>query len=399
MPIEIVGRDEEVASVRAFVEGAAGRTAALVLEGDPGVGKSTLWLAGVEHAHAEGLQVLASRPAEAERDLAHVALGDLLEGVTDDVLPALPAPRRRALELALVHRDLGEETVDARALAVATRTALELLADEQRVLVAIDDVQWLDASSARVLAFALRRLQGVSLLLLLTRRLGEGSFAAAVEEGLGPSRVDHLRVRPLSMGAIQLLLHTRLGATFPRPLLGRLYETSGGNPFYALELARAVEAEPPADPTEPLPVPESLEGVARERLAGLRDATRAALAVVAAGGRASPELLHAAGVADEALEPAFDRGAARCRHVHAPTARLGALRRPGAAGARARSRGARRARRRPARPSATPRSRHERAGRGGRCGCRGRGGGRRRPGRERRRCGARRPRRPAHAAR
>jgi AAA ATPase domain len=152
MPIEIVGRDEEIASVRAFVEGAAERPAALVLEGEPGVGKSTLWLAGVEHARAEGLNVLVARPAEAERGLAHVVLGDLLEGAVDDVLPRLPAPRRRALELSLLLGERGDrddETVDERALAVATRTALELLADGQPVLVAIDDVQWLDESSAR----------------------------------------------------------------------------------------------------------------------------------------------------------------------------------------------------------------------------------------------------------
>jgi DNA-binding CsgD family transcriptional regulator len=306
VPLEIVGRDEEVASVRAFVEGAAGQPNALVLEGAAGVGKSTVWLAGVEHARAKGLQVLVSRPAEAERGLAHVALGDLLEGVVDDVLPTLPAPRRRALELALLRGDRdSEETLDERALGVATRSALELLAGEKPVLVAIDDVQWLDESSARVLAFALRRLGGTSLLLLLTRRLGEGALAADVEEALGPVRVGHLRLRPLSVGALQRLLQTRLGATFPRPLLVRLHETSGGNPFYALELARALAAGPPVGPTEPLPVPESLEGVVRDRLAGLSAGTRAALAVVAAGGRASQELLSAAGVADEALAPAF----------------------------------------------------------------------------------------------
>jgi DNA-binding CsgD family transcriptional regulator len=314
MPIEIVGRDEEVASVRAFVEGAAERPAALVLEGEAGVGKSTLWLAGVEHARAAGLRALVSRPAEAERDLPHVALGDLLEGAVDDVLPVLPAPRRRALELALLRGDRGDETMDARALAVATRNALELLADEQPVLVAIDDVQWLDASSARVLAFALRRLRAGSLMVLLTRRLGEGPFAAAVEEALGPGRVDRLRVRPLSVGALQRLLHTRLGTTFPRPLLVRLHESSGGNPFYALELVRALASEPQIDSTEPLPVPESLDAVARERLAGLDGATRVALAVVAAGGRTSSELLGAAGVTDEALEPAFAARVVEARH-------------------------------------------------------------------------------------
>jgi len=293
MPLEIVGRDVEVASVRAFVEGAAERPAALVLEGEPGVGKSTLWTAGVEHARAAGFQALVSRPAEAERELLHVALGDLFEGAAEEVLPELPAPRRRALELALLHADRGDEGVDARALGVAVHSALELLSDERPVLVAIDDVQWLDPASARVLACALRRVGEANLLLLLTRRPGEGSFEPAVQEALGPGRVDRVRVLPLSVGALQRVLHTRLGTAFPRPLLVRLHESSGGTPFSAPELARALAAEPPADPTEPLPVPESLEGLTRERIAGLGGETRAALAVVAAG------------VADEALEPAF----------------------------------------------------------------------------------------------
>ncbi|HSC48940.1 MAG TPA: AAA family ATPase [Gaiellaceae bacterium] len=313
MPIEIVGRDQELASVRAFVEGAAERPAALVLEGEPGIGKSTLWLAGVEQARVQGLRVLRARPAETERGLAHVALGDLLEDVADDVLPALPAPRRHALELALLRVEQDDDAVDARALAVAMRTALELLAGEQPVLVAIDDVQWLDDSSARVLAFALRRLHGANLLLLLTRRVGEGSSPAEVETALGPDRLERLRVRPLSVGAVQRLLQTRLGMAFPRPLLVRIHETSGGNPFYALELARALAVEPAADPSEPLPVPESLEGVVHDRLAGIHGKTRAGLAVVAAAGRASRTLLRAAGVGDETLEPAF---AARVIEVH-----------------------------------------------------------------------------------
>src|SRR5438034_9688953 len=102
MAHEIVGRDEELASVRAFVARAERGPAALVLEGEPGIGKSTLWLAGVEHARQRGSRALASRPAEAERSLAHVALGDLLEAVLADVVPTLPAPRRRAIEAALL---------------------------------------------------------------------------------------------------------------------------------------------------------------------------------------------------------------------------------------------------------------------------------------------------------
>ena len=96
---EIVGREAELASLSAFIDETEGGAAALVLEGEAGVGKSTLWGAAVEHARVRGLTVLSSRPAEAERGLGNVGLGDLLEGVIDDVLAALLTPRRRALQV------------------------------------------------------------------------------------------------------------------------------------------------------------------------------------------------------------------------------------------------------------------------------------------------------------
>src|SRR5215471_18795999 len=175
MSIEIVGRGEELAAVRAFIgDDADGSAAALVLEGEAGIGKSTLWLAALEHARDGGSRVLSSRPAEAEQGLAYAALGDLFEDVPDDVLPALAPPRRRALGLALLREDEPGERVDARALAVAVRDVLRSLAWSERVLVAIDDVQWLDASSSGALTFALRRFSGGDLRLLFARRLVEG---------------------------------------------------------------------------------------------------------------------------------------------------------------------------------------------------------------------------------
>ena len=127
MVLEIVARDAEIASVRAFVERTGDVSGALVLEGEAGVGKSTLWLAAVEHAHACRVSVLSARPAEAERGLAHNGLGDLFDDVLDDVLPALSQPRRRALESALLREEASDDSVDQRALAVAVRDALHLL--------------------------------------------------------------------------------------------------------------------------------------------------------------------------------------------------------------------------------------------------------------------------------
>jgi DNA-binding CsgD family transcriptional regulator len=299
MPSEIVGRDEEVASVRAFVEGAAERPAALVLEGEPGIGKSTLWLAAVEHARARGVSVLSARPAEAEQGLAHVGLGDLFDDVLDDVVPELSQPRRRALETALLREEAADETIDHRALAVAIRDALHLLGERGRVLVAVDDAQWLDASTSSALAFALRRLEDGSVRLLLARR----AEPTRLERGLGGS-VERLRVAPLSVGALHRLLHDRLGRAFARQTLLRIHERSGGNPFFALELARAIDAD--VDPLDPLPVPQTLEELVRARLAGLPGPTREALALAAALGTPSESLLERVGVAADVLEPAVE---------------------------------------------------------------------------------------------
>jgi predicted O-methyltransferase YrrM len=120
---EIAGRDEELASLYAFVDEVREGPAALVLEGEAGIGKSTLWLATVEHARRRGVRVLSSRPAEAERTLAHAGLGDLFEGVIDDVLPALTPPRGRALEVTLLLEEAADEVVDPRALALATHVS------------------------------------------------------------------------------------------------------------------------------------------------------------------------------------------------------------------------------------------------------------------------------------
>ena len=261
MVSQIVGREEELACLFAFVDDVRERPAALALEGDAGIGKSTLWLAGVERARTRGSRVLSSRPAEAERSLAYVGLGDLFEGVLDEVLPALSPPRRRALEVALLLEEAGEEAVDERALGTATRSALQLLAEKGPLVVAIDDLQWFDRSSAGALAFALRRLGATPVLLLLTWRLADRAQPSEVEQALAAENVQRLRVGPLSVGALHRFLRDRLERPLARQTLLRVHERSGGNPFFALELARVLDAN--VDPLQPLPVPETLEELVR----------------------------------------------------------------------------------------------------------------------------------------
>ena len=303
MLFEVVGRQGELDSIAAFLDEVRDGPSALVLAGEAGIGKSTLWRAGVEHAGTRGLRVLSSRPAEAERSLAHVGLGDLCEDVLDDVLPALTPPRRRALEVAMLRDEAAGDPVDHRALAVAVRDVLQLLGDREPTVIAVDDVQWLDQSSSSALAFALRRLAPTPVLLLFARRLVDGPESTGPEQALAPERVRRLSVGPLSIGALHQLLHHRLDRQFARQTLLRIHERSGGNPFFALELARVLDAE--VDPLAPLPVPETLEELLRARIAGLPASTREALALASALGTAAESLLARAGIAADALDPAL----------------------------------------------------------------------------------------------
>src|SRR5437763_15825551 len=114
MVFEIVGREAELASLNAFIDETEGGAAALVLEGQAGDGKSTLWGAAVEHARVRGLTVLSSRPAEAARGRGKVGLGDLLDGDSRAVLAPLPTPSRRALQAALPRRGVSRDPLDPR---------------------------------------------------------------------------------------------------------------------------------------------------------------------------------------------------------------------------------------------------------------------------------------------
>src|SRR4029078_1050991 len=102
MPAAVVGRDAELAALRDFLAGISDGTTAFLLEGDAGMGKTTLWSAGVADATERGLRVLRALPAESETGLSFAALGDLLDPVLTDVLDELVPAQRRALSRALV---------------------------------------------------------------------------------------------------------------------------------------------------------------------------------------------------------------------------------------------------------------------------------------------------------
>jgi hypothetical protein len=265
---QIVGREAELRELVQLLDSATDGPAALLLEGDPGIGKTTVWKEALAEAGNRGFRVLSCGPAEVERDLAFAALGDLLEPALETMLPSLPAPQRRALDIALLRAEAGARGPDQRAVSVATNAAIRSLSVSSPVLLAIDDVQWLDPASARVLEFAIRRLEQEPICVLVTQRPNnEPGTPLALDRSL-TERFDRLRLSPLGPEALDRLLRERLGAAFLRPTLLQLHRTSGGNPFFALELGRALLAsEHSRGPAEPLPVPDNLKDPGREERA------------------------------------------------------------------------------------------------------------------------------------
>ncbi len=306
----VIGRDEELGKIAAFLDASAELPGALLLEGDAGIGKTTLWRAALEAAGDRSYRILAAGAAAPEAELAFAVLADLLEDERADVFPGLPGPQRRALRIALLLEDPGSLAPHPRAIAAAFLTSLRLLAQERPLLVAIDDVQWLDSASRGLLEFAVRRFEREAIALLLTRR---GDVDAQPPLGLARAfpdgRVTRVFIGPLSLGALQELLRTRLGLTFSRPTLRRLADESGGNPFYALEFARALTRHGlRIEPGEPLPVPDTLRGLVADRLAALPAETRDALLVAALASEPSLGLIGLAldGDAWERLRPALE---------------------------------------------------------------------------------------------
>jgi DNA-binding CsgD family transcriptional regulator len=284
---EVVGRDVELETLERWLGDRD--PSALLLEGEAGIGKTTLWEAGVARAQERGFRVLSTAAAGIEAQLSHTGLRDLLGTAYDEVGEELPEPQRHALGVVLLREEPRGPPPDHGTIGVVVLSSLRALADRGPALLAIDDVQWLDEASLGPLRYALRRLEPGLVPILLSRRSGHAEAPPLVEpDGL---RVVH--VGPLSVGALGHILHGQ-GTTYPRPTLHRINEISGGNPFYALELARALGHAPPLEPGAPLPVPSSLHLLVDERLATLPPETFAALAMASALSRPTLDVLAAA---------------------------------------------------------------------------------------------------------
>ena len=209
-------------------------------------------------AQRAGFRLLEARPVEPESSLAFAALGDLLGRSSTTSSRRFP-PQRRSLEVALLLSEDDGPAPDRRAVAIGVLGALRAIGAFGPVVLAIDDLHWLDAPSAGALEFALRRLRDEPIAVLAANRIPQPP-ALDLFRAFDASRVQRVEVKPMSLGAIGRLLRHRVDLVLPRPLLRRIHETSDGNPLFALEIARALQqGHLELTSEEPLPIPADLE--------------------------------------------------------------------------------------------------------------------------------------------
>jgi DNA-binding CsgD family transcriptional regulator len=271
-------RQGESHAVREFLDRALSGPAGLVIEGEAGMGKTTLLWHAAEAAQAKGFRVLSAGGAPTEVRYAYSTVADLLSAVDTAVLADLPEIQRAALQRVLLRGGEGPAT-NERIVAAAFLSVLQHRSFNAPVLVSIDDAQWLDISSQAVIGYAARRLTGRAGI-LVTVRTGESDSGDAPSwlKCARPDSVARVRIPPLTLGAVHALVSGRLGRTLPRPVITQIHEISGGNPFFALELARAVADRPLS---AVVGLPDSLAALVRQRI-GQPDAELSAVLLAAA---------------------------------------------------------------------------------------------------------------------
>lgn len=281
--IEVVGRGPEIAHIASWFD--VGGPPTLILEGPPGLGKTTVWSAASDDLRRRGVHVLSSAPTEAESRLSYSGLADLLTGDFDEIRTRLPPPQARALAVALRMEDPGGRPGDETAV---TRGALEALralaALRGRLLLAIDDVRWLDGPSLAAVVYVARRLEPHDRLrILATHRTG-------APEPVGLDRaeaVERIALGPLSVGGIHRIVRQHAGVSLPRPRLLEIHAVTFGNPLHAIELARAMGAGGAPDDG-------SLASLFTARIGALPVGSREALALIGASADRSTGRLEVA---------------------------------------------------------------------------------------------------------
>ncbi|TXS44651.1 ATP-binding protein [Streptomyces sp. t39] len=301
----LAGRSAELAAVTGLLDAVrSGAGRALVMRGEPGVGKSAL----LRHAagRAAPARVLRATGAEPETGLAFAALHQLLRPVAA-LADALPDPQRDAVRGAL-GLAAPPTASDRFLVAAGVLSLLEEAGRPHGLLCVVDDFHWVDRASADALLFAARRLDGDAVGLLIATRDT-------------PDTRHTLRDLPqqaltgLDAEAAATALASWTG-TRPSPrVAGRVTEATGGNPLALRETAALLTDGQLAgrDPLpDPLPLGDRIAAAYESRLAALPAATRRMLLVAALDGRGDPRVILAAaaglGAQEHALEPAEAAG-------------------------------------------------------------------------------------------
>ncbi len=317
----LLGRERERQALeRLLAEARGGWSGVLALVGEPGIGKSALleWVA----SRATGMNVLRARGVVSETQIPFAGLFELLRPALGSI-DRVPRPQASALESALALRPAQPE--NRFAVGAATLSLLAAHAEAAPLAVLVDDVHWLDGSSADALLFAARRLLAEPIAVVLTAREGEASPI----DGAG---LPVLRVGGIDADAAELLLrHEQPGAA--AGTAARLHRETGGNPLALLELAR--EGVPDPLPGAPVPVVASVGHAYLQRASALPTRTRDVLVLAAATDRGDLGLLARAAAtlgleigdlapAEEASLVTVDGGHLEFRHPLARSAIYGA---------------------------------------------------------------------------
>ena len=269
----LVGRGAERRTLDALLEAAVGGTgSAVLLRGDPGIGKTAL-LRSLDDR--DGLAKLWTRGFEADATLPFAALVTLLRPVIEH-RDGIPDGPRAALEAALA---IGPPRSPDRFAAYAGVLALLERATEALgpVLLSVDDAHWLDPSSAEALAYCARRLEDLPVALVVATRIGEG-----VEPLIPVAHV--LTLPPLADADARALLDT--AGALAAPVAQEVLRVAEGNPLALREIPAALtdeERDGRAPLPDPLRVTDAIDAAFRRRIERLSDAARRALVVVAAG--------------------------------------------------------------------------------------------------------------------
>jgi DNA-binding CsgD family transcriptional regulator len=265
-PVQLVGRHDDLALISTFVDDAAVNGRALLLVGEPGVGKTVVLDEAVAMAAARGIRVLRAGGVEFEASVAYSVLNQLLSPLRES-FDELSALHREALEVAL---GFGEGRPPNRLLiSNAALLCVRNAAVQRPLLLVVDDLPWLDRASATVLGFVARRLAGSRVGFLGAARSHTGS---SFEGGDLP---DH-ELRPLDGSAASELVARRFPALAPS-VRQRLLSEARGNPLALLELPQALTS-PQQQAVESLPVvlplTQRLQALFASRISALPDVCR-----------------------------------------------------------------------------------------------------------------------------